>query len=278
MKTGRELVRDVNECKLEEGECALWWLGQHSFIVKLGSKVIYFDLFLSPHKKRRIQPLISPEDVTNADLILGSHDHMDHIDRRIWPIFAESSRMAKFVVPALLLSSLARDLKIPVNRFVGLDDNRSTRIDGIKISGVAAAHEFLDRDPATGRYPYLGYIVEANGVAVYHAGDTCSYEGLQTRLRRWRLDIAFLPINGRDARRLVSNCIGNMTYQEAADLAGALAPRLTIPAHFDMFAGNCVSPKLFLDYMRVKYPHLKTVVCGYGKCLIVNPPMRVKRR
>jgi len=270
MKTGQVLIRDINECELKEGECALWWLGQHSFIVKLGSKILYFDPFLSPHKKRIIQPLLAPEDVTNADLILGSHDHADHIDRRVWPILAESSPMAKFVVPDLRLRSLARDLKIPVNRFVGLDDGKSARPAGIKISGIAAAHEFLDRDPRTGRYPYLGYIVEADGIAIYHAGDTCLYEGLQTKLRCRKLDIAFLPINGRDARRLAANCIGNMTYQEAADLAGALAPRLTIPAHFDMFAGNRCSPKLFTDYMRVKYPHLKTVACKYGQRLIIN--------
>lgn len=270
MKTGLALVRDVNECGLKRGECALWWLGQHSFIVKLDKKVIYFDPFLSPHKKRRIQPLLAPEEVTNADLILGSHDHADHIDRQVWPILAESSPKAKFVVPDLLLRSLARDLKIIINRFVGLDDGKSARTAGVKISGIAAAHEFLDRDPRTGRYPYLGYIVEADGVAVYHAGDTCIYEGLPIKLRRWKLDIAFLPINGRDARRLAANCIGNMTYQEAADLAGALAPRLTIPAHFDMFPGNRCSPKLFMDYMHVKYPHLKTVVCKYGQRLMIN--------
>jgi len=278
MKTGRELIKDIDACRLPEGACALWWLGQQSFIVKLAGKVLYFDPFLSPHKKRKIPPLLSPQDVTNADLILGSHDHTDHIDRRIWPILAESSHTAKFVVPALLLDSLARDLKIPANRFIGLDDKRSIKTGGLQISGVAAAHEFLDRDAATGRYPYLGYVVAAHGIAVYHAGDTCIYEGLQARLRRWQLDVAFLPINGRDARRLAANCIGNMTYQEAADLAGALAPRLTIPAHFDMFAGNCVAPELFSDYMRVKYPALKTVICGYGKRLVLNPPEQLKRR
>jgi len=60
-----------------------------------------------------------------------------------------------------------------------------------------------------------------------------------------------------------------MTYQEAADLAGAVKPQLTIPAHFDMFAGNCEDPKLFTDYMRIKYPHLKTIVCEYGRRLVM---------
>ena len=48
-----------------------------------------------------------------------------------------------------------------------------------------------------------------------------------------------------------------MTYQEAADLAGALQPKLTIPTHYDMFAMNSLDPKLFFDYMKVKYPQLK---------------------
>lgn len=135
----------------------------------------------------------------------------------------------------------------------------------IRITGIPAAHEFLDRDTQTGRYPYLGYVVEGGGVTLYHAGDTCLYEGLHARLRCWKLDAAFLPINGRDARRLAAHCIGNMTYQEAADLAGSLAPRLTLPTHFDMFAMNSEDPELFMEYMKVKYPDLKAVLCEYGK-------------
>ena len=79
----------------------------------------------------------------------------------------------------------------------------------------------------------------------------------------------FLPINGRDAKRLAAGCIGNMTYQEAADLAGALQPRLTIPTHFEMFAMNSVDPALFIDYMRVKYPNLKTHLPVHGEEIII---------
>ncbi len=79
-----------------------------------------------------------------------------------------------------------------------------------------------------------------------------------------------LPINGRDAKRLSSGCIGNMTYQEAADLAGALGPRLTIPAHYDMFAENSEDPALFDNYMRVKYPALKVCVCEHGSKVYVG--------
>lgn len=265
MKTGQALITDINDCKLLENQCAVWWLGQQSFVVKLGQSILYLDPFLSPHADRLIQPLLTPEEVTNADIIFGTHDHADHIDRPAWPVLAKSSPAAKFVVPDLLLPVLAHDLGIPMQRFIGMDDGKTVGLRDIRISGIAAAHESLNRDQATGRYPCLGFVVESGGIAMYHAGDTCIYEGLQAKLRRWKLHLVFLPINGRDARRLAAGCIGNMTYQEAADLAGALEPAVTIPGHFDMFAMNSEDPQLFADYMRVKYPHLNVMVLPYGE-------------
>ena len=72
--------------------------------------------------------------------------------------------------------------------------------------------------------------------------------------------MAFLPINGRDAKRLSSGCLGNMTYQEAADLAGELSFGMTIPTHYDMFENNSADPQPFIDYMKVKYPNSKTLL------------------
>ncbi|OGV78370.1 MAG: MBL fold metallo-hydrolase [Lentisphaerae bacterium RIFOXYB12_FULL_65_16] len=259
------LLDDVNACRVPRGALAFWWLGQHSFILKLGKTVLYIDPFLTALDRRQVPPLLKSEEITNADLVLGSHDHADHIDRAVWPVLAAASPRARFVVPKLLLAGLAKDLKIPKARFIGLDDGTRAESADVCITGIAAAHEFLDRDPRTGAYPYLGYVVEGNGCTVYHSGDSCVYEGLQTKLKQWSFDLAFLPINGRDAKRLAAGCIGNMTYQEAADLAGALAPRLTVPTHYDMFAMNSENPALFTDYMRVKYPKLATRVCEHGQ-------------
>jgi len=259
------LIEDIDSCTPIEGECAFWWLGQHSFIVKLAGKVLYIDPFLSDEPDRLIPPLLNATEVTNANLVFGTHDHGDHIDHPAWPDIAKASSDAIFVVPELVKEDLSSSLNINAERFVGLDDGRQVEVNGVKITGIAAAHEFLDRDEATGRYPYLGYVVEAEGLTVYHSGDTCIYEGLISKLRHWKLDIAFLPINGRDAVRLSAGCIGNMTYQEAADLAGELHPRLTVPAHFGMFGWNTVDPYLFTDYVKTKYPDLDTRLCETGK-------------
>jgi len=270
MKSGLDLINEVDNCTLEKGKMAFWWLGQIGYVVKLGELVIYLDAFLAENPDRLVKPLLKPEEVVNADFIFGSHDHIDHIDRAVWHELSLSSPLAKFVVPQLLIKGLSKDLDILEDRFVGLDDDLSVILKGLKVTGIAAAHEFLDQDPKTGSFPYLSFVIEGNDCTLYHSGDTCIYEGMLTKLKKWnKFDVMFLPINGRDAKKYRSNLIGNMTYQEAVDLAGTLKPRLVVPAHYDMFCGNTQDPELFVDYLDAKYTGVKCWVGGYGEKVII---------
>lgn len=271
MKTGLELIKDINNCTVEQGKAAFWWLGQLGYVIKLGGTVIYIDAYLSENPSRNIPPLLKPEEVVNADFIFGSHDHTDHIDRKVWHQLSISSPKAKFVVSKLLIKSLTEDLDIPEDRFIGLDDGLSILEKGLKITGVAAAHEFLDRDQSTGSYPYLGYVIEGNDCSLYHSGDSCIYDGMHTKLKSFnRFDAMFIPINGRDAERYLRNCIGNMTYQEAVDLAGTVNPRLVIPGHYEMFSGNSENPSAFAEYIEAKYPGVKYWIGEHGERVLVG--------
>ena len=243
-------------------QCLLCNLGQHSFIVKLGTTVVYLDPFVTHLPGRFLPPPLEAKDITNADIVTGSHDHGDHIDRPAWPAIAATSPQAMFIVPEAVRPTVK---EVPGKRLKGLNAGESFAFKDVTITAVPAAHELLDKDEKTGLYPYLGYIVQGNGVTIYHAGDTCLYEGMAALLRSWKIDIALLPINGRDAKRLKNNCIGNMTFQEAVDLAGAIRPRIAIPAHFDMFKGNTEDPKKFTDYLRIKYPDIKYARPSIGK-------------
>ena len=264
MLTGDQLIADIDAADVPTGNVAFWWLGQHSFILKFGGRIIYIDPYLSPKDARLVPPLFIPEQMAHADIVIGTHDHGDHIDRKVWPDIARATN-ATFVVPDLVRESVISEQGIPAERILGLDDGTSLDVGGIKLTGVAAAHEFLDQDPETGRYPYLGVVLESDGTKVYHAGDTIKYEGLETRLKQHTpLALAFLPINGRDAERFATGTIGNMTYQEAVDLAGAIQPGLTVPTHYDMFAHNQEDPRLFANYAKVKFPDLKVLISPYG--------------
>lgn len=260
---GAELLADIARTQMDRGQIAFWWLGQHSFILKGGETVVYIDPYLSPDTARQTPPLLAPEEVTNADLVLGTHDHLDHIDPGTIPGVAVASPEARFVVPRTAAERV-RELGVPSERLLPLTDGETTEWRGARVTAIKSKHERFDEVPGVG-FPFLGYVIELNGATMYHPGDTIVYEGLVTTLRRHRPSVAFLPINGRDAERLKSGCIGNMTYQEAVDLAGDVGVRWAIPTHYDMFIGNQEDPAKFVRYLEVKFPEIRTWVGPAGQ-------------
>lgn len=252
MPTGPALIEEIAATTPAPGHLAFWWLGQQSWVVRTAAHTLWFDPYLTPKEKRQTPPLLAPEELTRGDLLFGTHDHTDHIDRPSLPAMLDAAPQAKLIVPRKAAATLSED-GVDAARLVPVDAEDELDIGGVHVTAIKAQHEFFDEDPATG-FPYLQYLVEADGVVIHHAGDTLRYEGLETRLRSWSITVSFLPINGRDAPRYRRGCLGNMTWQEAADLAGALQPRLVCPAHYEMFIGNQQDPQPFVDYMEAKYP------------------------
>jgi L-ascorbate 6-phosphate lactonase len=271
MKTNRELMFEIAEIEVEQGSCAMWWLGQMGYAIKFaGNKLIYVDAYLSDNPRRTVPPMLTVEEIGEPLLIMGTHNHSDHIDRPIWKEIAEINKDVTFVVPEIHKAGIVSELGIAADRIDGLNDFMSIDCDGLTITGVASAHEFLHKDEDSGLYPFLGFVIECGGITIYHPGDTCRYEGLFPKIKGFKPDVMILPINGRDAVRLESGCIGNLTYQEAADFAGYVKPKLTIPGHFEMFAHNAEDPLLFKEYMRVKYPDLDVKIPDHGAKFVVS--------
>ena len=246
-------MKDIINKNTPEGSAILWWLGQMGLLVKMGETVLCIDYFASDLPGRLVPPPIPVEDMKGIDLFFGTHDHIDHIDHPAWRTWASISPGAKFIFPGLHQMGVLAD-GIAADRCIGMNDGDSVQVGNITVHAIAASHEFLDQDPLSGLYPCLQYVIEGNGVRIYHAGDTVRYEGMLPKLKEFGpIDAALLPINGRDAERYRRDCIGNMTFQEAADLAGELRPKLALPGHWDMFADNPGNPDAFVDYLTVKY-------------------------
>ncbi|SFB68207.1 MBL fold metallo-hydrolase [Butyrivibrio sp. YAB3001] len=252
------------------GSAALWWLGQMGLIVKMGATTVCIDYYATPGYDRQIQPPIPTDEVIGIDAFLGTHDHLDHIDHEAWKIWVKNCPEAKFVFPKPFKDAIIEDGVNPKNA-LGINEGESIHIGDVTIHAIAASHEFLDKDETTGLFPYLQYIVEGNGVRIHHAGDTVRYEGMLPKLRGFgHIDVELLPINGRDADRYRRCCIGNMTYQEAADLAGDVQPGLVIPGHYDMFKDNSEDPIKFKEYIDVKYQEkLKCIIPRIMDTIIV---------
>ena len=222
-------------------------------LLKAGDTCICIDYYASEDPDRETSVPIPAEGLNGIDAFLGTHDHIDHIDHESWKIWADTHPEAKFLFPRMHLDAVLNDGVDRANA-IGLNDGESVEVGDFTIHAIAASHEFLDRDEETGLYPCLQYIVEANGVRIHHAGDTVRYEGMLPKIRAFGdIDMQLLPINGRDGKRYRNGFIGNMTFQEAADLAGDSGTKLVIPGHWDMFAANSADPREFADYIDAKY-------------------------
>ena len=191
MKTGQALIDDIDRTALPRGAVAFWWLGQLGYAVKLAGQVLYFDPYLAPRETRQVPPLLAPEEVTHAAWVLGSHDHNDHIDPVAIRGIAAASPGARFVCSRVARGQVL-SLGVAPERVIGMDEGTVHEEAGLRISAIAAEHEFFDRDPQLG-YPYLCFIVEGDGVTILHTGDTLRYDGLVAKLSRWRFDLVFLP-------------------------------------------------------------------------------------
>ena len=71
MAQGKELIKMINHIVTGPNECAFWRLGQMGFVLKITNKTIYIDPFLSDDGLRIIPSVLKPEEVTNADIVIG---------------------------------------------------------------------------------------------------------------------------------------------------------------------------------------------------------------
>lgn len=264
MLEGRELFQAAQDT---QATVALWWLGQHSFLIKLGNTLVLIDPFLSPMPERLVEPLFAPGDATNVDLIICTHDHADHIDPFAITGLAERTA-ARFVAPRALKPRM-RELGVPLSRLELLNDGESVEVLGVVVHAIKAAHERFDQTDG-GLFPYLGYVLQAAGVTIYHAGDTVWWEGLQGRLAEFSIDLGIVPINGRDAVRYLDNVVGNMVYQEAADLLGQIDVPAAYPSHYGMFSDNTEDPSLFSSYVQSRYPNMHVLMTEPGQQLVLG--------
>lgn len=270
-----ELLDSLRGTHLEPGQLAFWWFGQLTYLLRFGEVTAMVDPYLQPSDRRGKPPLLTPAECDVVDVFLHTHDHSDHIDPWAVPRLAAETK-GVFVAPRAHRQRML-DLGVPADRLVAINAFETVEVGGLTVEAIPAAHEFLSVTD-NGLYPFLGYIIRGNGSSCYHAGDTVWWEGLQAELRaRLPIDVAFVPINGRDAERYARNTIGNMGFAEAADLIGQLPIGLACPAHWDMFEGNREDPTKFTSYYEVKYPDQRYWVGAGGQRVIVHGGWHAER-
>jgi L-ascorbate metabolism protein UlaG (beta-lactamase superfamily) len=250
---GEDFLADVRQAETDPARFHLWWLGQSGFLLQWRGKHVLFDPYLSdsltakyaatdkPHV-RMTEPVVAPERLDFIDVVTSSHKHTDHLDAETLIPLLQKNPNLELIIPEANREFVVDRLRIAAELPRGLDAGQVTKISGFEFHAVPAAHETVAKD-AGGRHLYLGYVVQFGGWTIYHSGDTVRYEGMAESLRRWPIDVALLPINGRSPERRVA---GNLNGGEAARLGRDISARLVIPCHYEMFEFNTARPDEFV--------------------------------
>ena len=213
----------IMDTVLQEGELGLFYLAQAGFCIKTSkNKIIIIDPYLSDacerlfNFKRMIPSVLEANDVL-ADLFLSTHHHADHLDPDTVPVVAKNTNT--FFIGAPDCETFYREQNIPPNRYVILRRDAEWKSEEIKIKAIYADHG--DLAPAA-----VGYLIEVDGIRLYHAGDTAFRPDEILKSLQGNVDIMIVPINGQ---------YGNMDAYEACSLAARIQPEIVIPCHFWMF-------------------------------------------
>ncbi|HET9311291.1 MAG TPA: MBL fold metallo-hydrolase [Actinomycetota bacterium] len=241
----------LRQARTSHGVVALTWLGQAGFAISAGGRTALVDPFLSGHEDRLYEASLAPTSASGVDVVLCTHEHIDHFDAETAPAIAAASPDAVFVVPTPILDQVT-EAGVAADRVLGVQPGERHEVAGFSVEAVPACHGVTMDDAygfgegiSGGEVRFLGYVVDADGVRLYHAGDTILYEGMEAAVRRLGPDVALLPVNGRSAEREARGIVGNLNEEEAPRLAADIGADTLVPMHHDMIRGNLGStPKV----------------------------------
>ena len=199
------------------------WLGQAGLLFEKNGTLIMIDPYLSnsvekyePKNYRRVavnQAFLS----VSPDVMIFTHDHLDHYDPETAPVFFSKTDKSMTVLAPTSAWQKARANGNGHN-YVQFNRNTSWTEYGLRFTAVKAEHSDLYA---------IGVLIEEldTGKVFYVTGDTLYNETIFAHLPK-SIEAVFLPING------VGN---NMNATDAVRFAKKCGAKYAVPIHYGMF-------------------------------------------
>ncbi|MBR9676249.1 MBL fold metallo-hydrolase [Candidatus Woesearchaeota archaeon] len=205
-------IIDVNE------KVSIKWLG-HAGII------IYFE-----DKKIVVDPFQAKNENEKADLLLITHEHYDHCSISDVLNFFQNGKTRIFL-PASCIGKL-KHAGVPLHDDMAYQvwPDFKQVVEGITVEAVPSYNKDKEFHPKDKKW--VGYIISAGGVRIYHAGDSDFVE----EMKDIRCDVALLPVGGTYT----------MDAAEAAKACELIKPKLfATPIHYNSVVGTVESADEF---------------------------------
>lgn len=216
-----KIVEELGNFRVPAGGVRMHWLGQAGFAFRTpAGKRVFLDPYLSDACerlfgfKRLSLPAIRADEV-EADWVVLTHEHADHLDPDAIPVIARRNPKCRFAAPSGCMPGLDQ-AGIPVERRVLLEPNRRHDLGDLVVHTVPADHGDLSTTALT-------LVLEFGGVRVLASGDTSWRPAQFKPLYALQPDVVLPAING---------VFGNMNHIDAAMMVAEAKPRFAIPCHF----------------------------------------------
>ena len=271
-------ILDFNLLDAKSG-AAICWLGQAGFLIEIDGIRFVIDAYLSdslaikyagkkyPHKRMMPVP-VEPSALLNIDWILCTHAHTDHMDPGTLPLLLRANSKAKVILPRAE-ASRAIERGVPADKIVLIDAGETLEVGSVKITAVPSAHEELKC--TQDGYLFLGYVLQGAEISLWHSGDTIPWDGQVEWLLPFRVDVALLPVNGRDALRAANGVPGNLNLSEAIALAEDIGAPAMIAHHFGLFEFNTIDIDDAKEELAALEPKLEVRFAELGVSWKVDP-------
>jgi L-ascorbate metabolism protein UlaG (beta-lactamase superfamily) len=221
-----------------DGELTSAWLGHASVLINFFGIWILTDPVLMPRigirlpfltvgPKRLTEPALTFSELPPIDLVILSHAHFDHIDRRTLKMFPKTT--------CAITAARTRDLLRGTNfsKVIELDWGNSVQLvlRGMEINVAAfRAEHWGARMQYDEHRHYNSYVISRNNRRIIYGGDTAMTDAF-AKLRDGKpFDLAIMSIGAYDPW-----IRAHATPEEAIAMADAAGARFIMPVHHQTF-------------------------------------------
>jgi L-ascorbate 6-phosphate lactonase len=228
---------------------AVWYLGCNGFVLKgSGGTTMFVDPYVGlgdpPRTIRMIPVPFDPADVTEADAVLATHEHTDHVHGPSQaPILANTG--ATFNAPADSLA-VAREHE----HWPGAYDVDATQFEAVGVGetfdvGEFTVHVEVAHDPDATQP--VSYVFEHDAGTVFHGGDTKPSDEFARVGREYDVDLGILAFGtvGRIPDKETGERTRKRWYNDenqVIEAANDLQIDRLLPSHWDMWKGLTADP------------------------------------